>query len=166
MLSDKNQYLKVRKGVLLTDKLDFVISKIDEYFKDYPREVVSGLRTKENQLRIIINYANTEHLPVMFCQHDFDLKQDGIYIWECTWQKLLDKGYKINPPNTAVYNSRTIYMSTHIVPGNAFDIGSPAQLERDNIAGIINFVMAKEPGLIQSFTEEPKNGCFHINIKI
>ncbi len=173
MLSDKNRYLKIRKGVLLTDKLDFVISELDEYFKDYPREVTSGLRTKDGQLKEIIKKANEEHLPIVFCQYDFDCQESGIYIWQSTWSKLLDKGYIINPPNIAKYigdnpkyAGRTIQVSTHIDPGNAFDVEAPTQLERDNVAGIINFAMAKKPELIQSFTEESKNGCFHINIKI
>ncbi len=173
MLSTENKNLIVKKGVLLSDKLDECIFKLDYYFRDYPREVTSGLRTKDGQLKEIIKKANEEHLAIVFCQYDFDCQESGIYIWQATWSKLLDKGYIINPPNTAKYIGdnpkyvgRTIQVSTHIDPGNAFDVGAPTQLERDNIAGIINFAMAKEPGLIRSFTEEPKNGCFHINIKI
>jgi len=168
MLSENNKYLKLRKGVILNDKLDNVISKIDSYFEVYPREITSALRLKSDQMRIIINYANKEHLPVAFIQGDADSKHPadsiyaGNYIWEKTWYALLDKGYKINPPNDCTWNGRIIPASSHL-KGEAFDIDADKQIDRDEIGGIVNLIMAKEK-LIKSFTEEPKNGCFHINI--
>lgn len=171
MLSENNKYLKVKEKVVLTELLDNAIFKLDNYFKDYPRYVTSGLRSKSAQMRIILEKAKFKSMHCLFDERDYDLKVSDIYIWQSTWSRLLDMGYIINPPNTAKYigdnlkyKGRVIQVSTHIEPGNAFDIGASKGIEMDTVQGIINYAMTKEQ-CIKSFKTEDVNNCFHINIK-
>ena len=165
MLSEENKYLTVLKGVVLNEKIDLVIYTIDKYFSEYPRKITSAVRDKASQLRIIIEDANYEHIPVPFIQGDADKKDDnGDYVWLYAWRALLDKGYKINPPCIAIYQNRIINPSTHIL-GTAFDIGAEDGKALDTVAGIINYIMATEKNLIYSYCAEAVNHCFHVNIK-
>ena len=184
MLSDNNKYLTVQNGVKLTESLDKVIFTLDDYFKDKEYQVSSGLRSKNSQLHIICKIAKEKKIPIFFNENDYDMKVDGIYIWQVTWSKLLDLGFVINPPNTAEYigdnpsyKGRVLQVSTHIIPGNAFDISKYYQdictfqtKDLDTVSDIITYAIAdwKNKGmqqLIKSVKPEPKNRCFHINTK-
>jgi len=179
MLSDNNKYLIIREGVKLTESLDKVIFKLDDYFKGYEYQVSSGLRNKSNQMEIITRNAKEKKIPIFFNESDYDMEVNGQYIWQVTWSKLLDLGFKINPPNTAKYigdnpkyKGRTLNVSTHIIPGNAFDISKYYQdicvfstKDLDIVSGIINYAMSQDKALIQSIEPEIINRCLHINIK-
>jgi hypothetical protein len=107
MRSSSNKYLTLAPNVVLTDELDRVISSIDEYFSAHPETVTSGLRTSEDQLRIIRKYLVAKGLDkkypeAMTCGTKDKLTANDEYVWQKGWSALLNVGVIINPPYGAI----------------------------------------------------------------
>ena len=174
----ENKYLKIADGVILTSQIDSVITRLDSYFKTAGmiRYVISGLREKTDQLRIIIDYANSYKLPVDYTKDDTEKKlDDGTYVWQQTWSDLLDKGLLINPPNAAkclgTYKHGQIIQPSSHFRGVAFDISgskgnTPSERAStvDDELKVVLDAMADPKLGIRSYTVERANNCLHINV--
>jgi hypothetical protein len=183
------KYLKVNEGVIVTPIILPVIESLDKYFKKakITAIVTSGLRTSEDQLRIIKNYLSKKGLshkyPETFSKELHDkIKFNGkeVYSWQPGWSALLNAGIIINPPIPAEClmdyirggvnkKGKIINASPHF-NGTAFDIGGGA----DGIEGPVTNELAvvqkalkdKLPGL-KGIVIERNNNCIHCDcIKI
>jgi hypothetical protein len=171
MKSSTNKYLTLAPNVILTDELDKVISSIDEYFSAHPETVTSGLRTSEDQLRIIRKYLVAKGLDkkypeAMTCATKDKHTINDEYVWQKGWSALLNVGVIINPPYGAIClmdyyrrgkNKKGEYigMSPH-TKGQAFDLSGLDSIE------IIKKL--KNLGKIRGYLEERENNCLHVDI--
>jgi len=187
--SINNRFLRVAPGVLLTDRIDPVICALDGHFCHFNmvRYVSSGYRLKSDQLRLIINYSRANGIPADFSEFQVDDKENNIYIWVPAWNRLLQMGYLIAPPNRAA----TIYpyknKAGHEFPpgriwepsghfnGDCFDIsGSRGEQEQmqakeiDDELEVLKYALANDKMIeraIQYYTIERRNNCLHVKVK-
>lgn len=187
-LSLKNAWLKVAPGVTLTERIDAVIVRLDEYFHTWgsQRIVTSGFRLKQDQVKLIIDYAKKKGIQLWdnARPEDGDLRAAGTYVWQMTWSKLLAAGVVINPPREAAVlkdykksNGVLVYAGTLLQPsahmsGRAFDIsgrqgdqeGSVAASVTDELE-IIKDALKSDPDIgIASYVAERENNCLHVNV--
>jgi len=179
MTSYNNKFLKVKDGVVLTPIIDKVITSLDPYFEKHPSFVTSGLRTPNDQLRIIRN-ALTSHglaneFKDAFEKQIFDritFQGESVYAWQPGWSKLLNIGFVVNPPYTAKAlfdyfrpgsadnrKGKIIGQTPH-KDGTAFDIGGGANGITDELACIQKAMGDKLPGL-KGFLAEHGNNAVH-----
>jgi hypothetical protein len=182
-----NRWLLVMPGVTLTPQVDPVIARLDAYFGDRAmiRFVTSAYRLKQDQLRIIIDYARRNGYPPHFTTDDVDKQNDmGIYVWADAWTTLLQKGIAVNPPcaapvlrdyrntNGVLIHAGTLIPSSAHFSGKAFDISGsrgnqdPAHAKRiDDEVEVVKFAMGRQADLgIRSYTVERLQNCLHINV--
>jgi hypothetical protein len=171
MRAYENKYLIVPKKVVLTDELDRVLSSIDEYFKDHPETVTSGLRTPADQLRIIQTYLkakglHTKYKDAMTCAPQDKFTDNNQYCWQQGWSALLNKGVIINPPYPATclmdywrggVNKKGLQIgqSPH-TRGKAFDLSG---LDSKDTVHLL-----REKGIIRGYLIERENNCIHVDI--
>lgn len=182
MLSDGNKFLIVQKGVVLNDALDEVIAGLDKPFEDanHIAYVTSGIRTAEDQLRIIKGYISRKNIEDEFIGDatvDKKVVWEGkeIYSWQLSWGKLLNHGVIINPPlraellldyvNKAGKNRKGDYFnpSVHFL-GKAFDIGGGANSVEDEKQIVVGAIKSGNCLAIKDFVVERENNCLHIDI--
>lgn len=167
-----NKYLTLRSGLIRSPQSDVVICALDKYFEARPKQITSIKRDPRDQMRIIINYALKFKIPVNFDEGSVDIKLDnGNYIWQDIWSKLLSIGIMANPPREAACLYQYMHSVKGTVPagtvirpsshfsGDAFDI--------DGIVGeILDKAMKDEPEIgIASYLVEHSNDCTHVNVK-
>jgi hypothetical protein len=171
MRSLQNKYLKVAAGVVLTNELDTVIFGIDEFFSNHPETVTSGLRTSEDQLRIIRKYLtvkglNDNYPEAMTCKVNDKIRDSNEYVWQKGWSALLNAGVIINPPygaeclmdywrNGRNKKGQLIGMSPH-TRGKAFDLSGVDSIE--------TVKRLKSLGKISGYLVERENNCIHVDI--
>lgn len=177
MMSEQNQYLKLRQGIDLTDAIDSRIALLDSYFQDYPCEVTSGLRTAQHQLELIMQKCSN---------HGFSIPNatlNDMGSWIEGWGKLLTIGEMVNPPIPAKAPfdyvkpngekrsaGNLIGISNHM-QGHAFDIGGFNQelKQSRDLLKVQEIVLAadKKEGniIIVDTLLEPVNGSLHIDCK-
>lgn len=186
--SAENLWLKVRKGVTLTNIIDPVIAALDTWFGavQHPAWVSSGKRDENDQLRIIKNLALENQLGT---EYDFiasmtldSVREWGgqrVPEWAIVWSKLLNIGVIVNPPRRQKtlmdYNridestgKLTLYKppgyeigaSGHFT-GQDFDIAGAENGISDEVS-IVEAAMKSStiPGL-KSYVLERKNNCVH-----
>jgi len=181
-----NSFLKISPGVVLTEKIDNVIFKLDRAFEKNKviRYVVSAVRTPDKQLNLIIQYAKAKGVRANFTEDDVDTKtDDGLYIWQETWSKLLQLGILINPPREAkcLYSYKhpskgVVAAGTLIKPsphflGIAFDISATRNVPEPQIEGSLekivlivqNAIIEDKTLGIYSYQVEREQECMHIN---
>jgi hypothetical protein len=184
-----NRFLKVNRGVVLTDVIEPVIIALDKYFEKEGKVayVTSGLRTSLDQIGIIRSYLVKKGLDKIYpnamkCELN-DKAQFGtkvVYAWQEAWSALLNKGIIINPPIAAEClmdyirdgknkKGQIIGVSPHF-SGIAFDIGGGADGIDGNVVSELKIIQQavndKMQGL-KSFLAERNNNCVHIDcIKI
>lgn len=186
MKSLENKWLIVRDSVKLTEHIDPVINALDSFFESFKLKsyVTSGLRTPEDQLRIIRSALVANRLaddyPEAFLGMDtripyhFDEIRE-IYGWQMGWSKLLSIGYIVNPPHDAIVlmdyirpgskenkKGKMIYQSPH-TRGTAFDIGGGKD-GVDNELEVIKAATGKIKGL-RGYLLERNNNAIHVDVK-
>lgn len=182
-ISDKNTNLLVREGVVLNPLLDKVAVKLDRFFAaaNHYAYVTSGIRTAEDQLRIIKGYIERKKIVDEFIENatvDSMVQYEGkdIYSWQLGWSKLLNRGVIINPPLAAEVlldytNSRgenrkgsIIQPSAHF-RGTCLDIGGGSNTIGDETAIVQEAIDSKQILEIVSTVPERENNCLHLNLR-
>lgn len=179
MNSHENKWLIVKPHVILTEYIDPVIFGLDDGFKqaNLRSYVSSGLRTPEDQLRIIRNELTRRNLA-QYYQEAFDLITSKtiyegveVYGWQVGWSKLLSVGFIVNPPFAAKClmdyfrpgssenkKGQFIKQSPH-TKGTAFDIGGGA----DGLDNELNVVRSSKILGLKGFLLERNNNCLHVD---
>lgn len=185
MTAKDNKFLKVREGVILTPIIEPVIIALDKYFEkaNCSAWVTSGLRSADDQLRIIRNELIKRKLDAKYPDAvsksvNEKIAHEGqtIYAWQLGWSALLNVGFIVNPPVAAIclmdYISNGVNKKGQLInasphfQGLAFNIGGGA----DGISGTVTNELAviqsavndKIKG-IKSFLAERNNNALHIN---
>lgn len=177
MGSEKNEFLKVRSGVVLTATIEPVIIGLDPYFKaaSVHAEVTSGLRTEIDQLRILRGYIHSEGLDKIYpnsmtCQIGDPIQSadpNEIFVWQRAWSTLLHREIIINPPRPAIclmdyfrgsINKKGLLIgSSPHIPGRAFDTaGDIEAIER-----VIQTALAAKLKGLKGYLLERRNNCVH-----
>jgi hypothetical protein len=144
---------------------------IDCDFKEHPETVTSGVRTSEDQLRIIRQYLKSKGLAdnypeAMTALVDDRTDDDEHFVWQKAWSHLLSVGVIINPPLPAVAlmdyirngvnkKGQLIGMSPH-TRGTAFDLKGIESLK------IVQALKLK--GKIRGYLVERENNAIHVDI--
>lgn len=169
MKAYSNRYLIVPPSVVLNEALDNVLYDIDCDFREHPERVTSGVRTSEDQLRIIRRYLQVKGLDEKYPEAMVTGLQDrdgDYYVWQKAWSHLLNLGVIINPPLPAVAlmdyvrgglnkKGMLIGMSPH-TRGTAFDLSGT-----DSIT-IVQGLKLK--GKIKGYLLERENNAIHVDI--
>lgn len=180
MNAKNNKFLKVNSNVVLNPLLEKVIVALDKHFEkaNLKAVVTSGVRTSEDQLRIIRQYLNSTGLAVDYPEalagDVTDKNQEGNYIWQMGWSALLNKGIIINPPLKAkllmnYFNAQGVnrkgseFNQTAHASGVCVDLGGGANGLNDELAVVSE--AAKEIPEIVSWVVERQNNCLHLNLK-
>ena len=186
MTAKDNKFLKLRDGVILTPSTEPVIIALDKYFEkaNCIAWVTSVKRSAEDQLRIIRNELVKRKLDVKYPDAISKGVNDKIsiggkeyYAWQYGWSALLNAGFIVNPPISAIClmdyisgginkKGKLINTSPHIA-GLAINIGGGA----DGISGSVTNELAivqravndKLKG-IKSILPERNNNAIHINV--
>lgn len=182
-LSLQNKFLRVKKGVILTPRIDVVIYSLEAYFKavNLVSYVTSGLRDAAGQLRIIRTALINKNLASEYqdvFEEDIHTKiiynNEEVYSWQPGWSKLLNVGYIVNPPLPAKVlmdyfrpgssenkKGKIIDESPH-ADGGAFDIGGGVNGVIDEVKVVQTAIKQGMPG-IKSYLIERNNNCLHID---
>jgi hypothetical protein len=177
----ENKWLTVAKNVILTDNIDSVISALDPFFESAGHKsiVTSGLRTPQDQLRIIrnaiVNHRLANEYQEVFEDINKKITYQGqeVYAWQPAWSRLLNLNFIVNPPFDSIVlfdyirpgsienkRGKMIYQSPH-TRGTAFDIGGGAD-GLDNELAIIKEAKGKVKG-IKGYLLERNNNCLHVD---
>jgi len=185
MTAKDNKFLKVRDGVVLTPVIEPVIIALDKYFEkaNCIAWVTSGLRSADDQLRIIRNELIKRKLDVKYSDAiskgvNDKIIHDGksIYAWQLGWSALLNAGFIVNPPMPAIclmdYISNGVNKKGMLINasphfnGTAFNVGGGP----DGISGtVINELAIIQKALndklkgLKSILAERNNNAIHCN---
>lgn len=157
------EFITIRSGVKLTPEVERVVRELDAEFRAANLRVTltSGLRTPDDQLRIIRNEAIKRgvHLKYPAIQ---TATVDDVESWLGAWDELLNRiGFIVNPPRDA--RSRITGKSYRPSPhtrGEAFDL-SGADLNQ--IANVVRGY-CRRGGTISQILLEPKNNAVHVGV--
>lgn len=185
MTAKDNKFLIVREGVVLTPVIEPVIISLDDYFKQANciAYVTSGLRTAEDQLRIIRNELIKRKLDIKYPDAISKGVNDKVIVggkeyfaWQYAWSNLLNVGFIVNPPVPAIclmdYISNgtnkkgQLFNASPHITGTAFNVGGGV----DGISGSVTNELAiiqkaldnKLKGL-KSILQERNNNALHCN---
>lgn len=180
MNAKDNKFLKVNSNVVLNPLIEKVVVELDKHFDkaNIKAVVTSGVRTPDDQLRIIRQYLNSNKLAVKYPEalsgDANDKLPDGNYIWQMGWSALLNSGIIINPPFRAILlmnyfnasgkNRKGEYFNqTAHASGVCVDLGGGANGLNDELA-VVSEAKAEIPEIID-WVVERNNNCLHLNIK-
>jgi hypothetical protein len=171
MKAYSNKNLIVPKTIVLNEALDKVLSEIDPYWEGRTEKVTSGVRTPEDQIRIIRTYLKAKGLhqkypEAMTCDTRHKWSDEDEFVWQKAWSALLNVGVIINPPYPAIVlmdyirngvnkKGQRIGQSPH-TRGTAFDLSGLDSLD------IIKKLLVEKK--IKSYLVERENNCIHIDI--
>lgn len=179
-----NKFLIVKPGVILTGVIESVIVRLDEFFESEGLKayVTSGVRTAEDQIRIIRNALIARKLndeyPDAFKDKTEKIRWEGnlVYAWQPGWSRLLKEGFIVNPPYTAQClmdyyrpgssenrKGRMIGQSPH-TKGYAFDIGGGADGIHNELK-VIQKAFAARVGGLAGYLPEHGNNCVHCDCR-
>ena len=174
-----NKFLIVKPSVRLTPIIIPVIIGMDKYFQEANviGYVTSGQRSSMDQLETIrkyaVRYKIDKEFPEILTTIVMDKNEDGTYVWQRPWSRLLNRGIIINPPMPAkvlfdyIRNGKNkkgaiIGHSPHH-DGRAFDIGGNVDHDITNELPPVQKAFAdKLPGM-KGFLPERNNNCIHID---
>ena len=178
-----NKFLLIKDGVVLTEHITPVIERLDPFFEVHKLTawVTSGLRTPEDQLRIIRRELNRRDLSQYYQQAFDDIgsktQWEGkeVWSWQLGWSKLLSLGFVVNPPYPAEAlmdyfrpgsaenkKGKIIGDSPH-TRGVAFDIGGNS----DGVANealVMRAAMGNVRGL-KGYLLERNQNCVHCDVQ-
>ena len=175
-----NKFLKVNSNVVLNPLIEKVILELDKHFEkaNIKAVVTSGVRTAEDQLRIIKDYLkrnkmSADHPDTMNCTVS-DKFANGNYKWQVGWSALLNKGIIINPPMRAILLMNYFgaggknrigeyFNQTQHANGVCVDLGGGANGLNDEIA-VVSEAKSDIPEIVD-WVIERQNNCLHLNLK-
>jgi len=177
MKAKDNKWLIVLPTVILTPTIEPIIVKLDKYFEEAKLKayVTSGLRSSEDQLRVIRSYLKKKELDIkypeaMSCGLN-EKHPDGTYVWQLGWSALLNSGLIINPPLKAqvlmnyirngINKKGQVINQTPHSTGTALDIGGGANGIHDELAVLTK---AHKDLKFKQLLAEHDNNCVHIGI--
>lgn len=184
--SEANKFLIVKAGVVLNPFLDDIAVKLDTLVfapANHIAYITSGIRTGEDQLRIIRQYLLKKRIadpyinaPAATLTSKIDWNGMRIYSWQLAWSKLLNAGIIINPPMEAevlmdYVNSAGVNKKWQKIPpsihfyGRALDIGGAANGISDETAIVKQAIADKLIPEITGIVIERENNCLHLNLK-
>ena len=180
MSAKENKFLKVDPKVVLNTLIEKVVIALDAYFEkaNLKAVVTSGVRTSEDQLRIIRQFLTSKKLNIKYPEAMSglvtDKLADGNYIWQMGWSALLNCGIIINPPLKAkllldYFNASgknrngDVFEKTIHSNGLAVDIGGGSDGLNNEVAVVEK--AKKEIPEIVSWVIERSNNCLHLNLK-
>src|SRR3990167_192274 len=179
--------LHIKDGVHLTSSISRTIECMDKFFEDEKSEITSGLRTEQDQLKIIIQKlirhgkdhefvefieGVENHWPIDKTVHLNEINRD-LFWWARSFSRLLNLGDIVNPPipcevmfdyirpgSQANKKGEIIQISNH-QRGKSFDIGGGKNL----IEKSKRVVKAIESGecFIKGWLHEAINNAVHID---
>ena len=179
------KWLLFEEKVKNTPAIMRTVELLDPYFEGEQSEITSGLRTPEDQVRIISEKMKRHGIYNDF--QEFDLHRDSdpgfglevddevVYFWQRGWSRLLNIGDIVNPPIPAkcLYDyfrpgspenkkGQTIQISPH-QRGLAFDIGGGKNL----MEKAKRVMKAYQEGtcFITDYLQERINNAIHIGCK-
>jgi hypothetical protein len=181
--ASENKWLIVKSGVILTPIIEPVIARLDSYFEKHKHiaYVTSGLRTPEDQLRIIRKYLvstglNKIYPEAMTCDLDSKFLWQGkvVYRWQPGWSALLNRGIIINPAREAVClmdyirdgknkKGQTIKETPHS-RGVSFDVSDGKEGISKETEILQEALNDKVQGLVYILPEH-NNGCVHCDAR-
>ena len=100
-LCEKNNFLTLRPGAIITPRIDGVLVAYEPYFAGMGvhREVTSGYRSPMSQLTTILNMCEQAGIECNVQPSDVAARDNaGQYVWRMAWGALLLKGFIVNPP--------------------------------------------------------------------
>lgn len=127
-----NKYVIRKPIVIITPQIQKVLNELENYFEkaDLKVFVTSGVRTAEDQLRIITNKAKKYGIDKKY-PSILNATVEDIDSWRDAWDELLNvKGFIVNPPKETKCKlgkraGKTVYPSPH-QQKKAFDLsGAP-----------------------------------------
>ena len=174
-----------REGVKKTPAITRTVELLEPYFEKESSEITSGLRSPEDQIRIIAEkmkrYGIYEDFPEFDLHRDSDpgfgieVEDEVLYFWQRGWSKLLNIGDIINPPLAAkcIYDyfrpgnqenkkGNIIQISPH-QRGLAFDIGGGTNLMEK--AKRVMRAYQEGHAFITDYLQERINNAIHIGVK-
>jgi hypothetical protein len=180
MNAKENKYLKVNSNVVLNPLIEKVVCELDKHFEkaNIKAVVTSGVRTPDDQLRIIRQYLVSTKLAVKYPEaltgEVTDKLPNGDYNWQMGWSALLNSGFIINPPFKAkllmnYFNAQGVnrinaeFNQTAHASGVCVDLGGGGNGLNDEIAVVTE--AKKEIPEIVSLVIERNNNCLHLNLK-
>lgn len=179
MSSKENKFLTVTTTFVTNPLLETVLIKLDKHFEKAGLKALatSGVRTAEDQLRIIRDYLTKKGLHKTYpeAMHGpvTNKLSTGEYIWQMGWSALLNCGIIINPPLKAVllmdYISGGInkkgkeFNQTMHANGLCLDIGGGADGLTNEVA-VVKEAQSEIPEIV-SYVVEHNNNCLHLNLR-
>lgn len=183
MKSLNNKWLIVLDSVRLTDTIDPVIAALDPYFEKAGLKafVTSGLRTSNDQLRIIQKYLIRQGLDKTYSEcakctnvqsRNTKFNDEWVYDWQPGWSALLSVGVIVNPPLPAEClmdyirdgknkKGQVIGSSPHF-KGTCFDTGAGNNGPDDELA-VIKQALADGVKGLKGYLLERVNNCVHVD---
>ena len=176
----ENKFLKVSSKVVLNPLIEKVVIALDSHFEkaNLKAVVYSGVRTADDQLRIIREFLTSKGLHTKYSEAMtgavIDKNNLGVYHWQMGWSALLNCGIIINPPLRAkllmdyfnankVNRKGDIFEQTLHASGLAVDIGGGGDGLNNEVA-VIEEAKKDIPEIV-SWVIERNNNCLHLNLK-
>lgn len=183
MTAKDNKFLKVNSNVVLNPLIEKVVIALDSHFEKAGLKAVvtSGVRTADDQLRIIRQFLVSKQLGTKYQEALTGLVTDTttlngevVYVWQMGWSALLNAGIIINPPlrakllmdyfNVHKHNRKgDFFEQTAHASGVCVDIGGGADGLNNEVAVIEE--AKKDIPEISSWVIERNNNCLHLNLK-
>lgn len=177
-------WLTYASEVKKTPSITRAVELIEPYFDGEPSEVTSGLRTINDQMKIIITKLIRHRLDTEYPEFKLHLgssadfkvpvNDDILYWWQRSWSKLLNIGDIVNPPIPAAClfdyvrpgsqenrKGKVIQESPH-AHGLAFDIGGGKSL-LEKSKRVMKAIQDKEC-FIKSTLIETVNNAIHLDV--
>ena len=173
-------YLIFAKNVKRTPQTDVVISKLQPYFENsFCKAIITSvLRSPEEQLRIIEDYAKKFKLIPKVYKLNFDKKvifeKEEVLEWQFVWSQLLNRGVIISPPVNAkvlmdywqngINKKGEILNPSPHLKGNCFDIGkAEGNCTMEDIYAVVKLAQHDNIG-IRNVLLERVNNCVHCDV--
>lgn len=173
------KFLEVWSNVVLNPLIEKVILALEPHFEkaNVKSCVTSGIRTPEDQLRIIRDYLKKTKLNSNYpdaMSGGVNDKIGELYKWQMGWSALLNNGIIINPPLKAkllmnYINSQgknrigEYFNQTAHSSGTCVDLGGGKNGVNDEVS-VVKEAMKDIPEII-SYVIERNNNCLHLNLK-
>lgn len=178
-------WILFRDGVKKTPAITRTVELLDPYFEGESSEVTSGLRTPEDQLRIIEEKMKRWGIYSDYPEFDLhkgsdpgfgiEVEDEVVYWWQRGWSKLLNISDIVNPPLPARClfdyfrpgdqenkKGQTIQISPH-QKGLAFDIGGGTNLMEK--AKRVMKAYREGMAFISDYLQEKTNNAVHVGVR-
>jgi len=178
-------WLTYRENVKKTPAIVRTVELLDPYFEGLSAEVTSGLRTPEDQIRIIAEKMKRHGIYSDFPEFDLHLNSapefgveiddEVLYFWQRGWSKCLNIGDIVNPPlparcvfdyfrpgNPENKKGQTIGISPH-QRGLAFDLSGGSNLME--VCKRVMKAYQKGDCFITDYLQERINNAAHVGVK-